>query len=89
MRNAQGGNPRRSNRTQTQQTKPFNSSAKRSVFNRIRLTCACVDCVIDATQGRFLCSQCGATLASTLDAVNRVMLDVCESEYLRDHGGDQ
>jgi hypothetical protein len=86
---AQGGNPRHFSQTQTRHTKPFNSSANRGVLNRIRLTCACVDCVIDRSEGRFVCSACGATLATAVDAINALTLDVCESEYLRESDGEE
>jgi hypothetical protein len=88
-RNAHRATGRRFNQTQITQTKPYNSSATTRQFNRIRLTCAGVDCAIDATHGRFVCSACGATLATATDAVNRVTLDVCESEYLRESDGDE
>jgi hypothetical protein len=86
-RNAHRATGERLLQTQTRHAKPVNSSVKRSVFNRIRLTCACADCAIDATQGRFVCRTCGATLATAADAVNAVTLDVCEAEYLRDDAG--
>jgi formate dehydrogenase maturation protein FdhE len=76
-------------RTQTNQTKPADPSATTRQFNRVRFTCACAECTIEWSEGRFVCSACGATLATPADAVNRVMLDICEAEYLRESECDQ